>query len=127
MAKEARSWNFATIGPWICHFEIYCQMRGLENALMDTLANPDFLDATVERIDAIQTVMLERMLTELNDELDIVFISDDMGMQDSMLISLDSWETHFKHRLKNWWRWPVNAKCSSLKPSGHATCLSLKK
>lgn len=102
LAKEARSWNFATIGPWISHFEIYCQMRGLENALMDTLANPDFLDATVERIDAIQTVMLERMLTELKDELDIVFISDDMGMQDSMLISLDSWETHFKHRLKNW-------------------------
>ena len=94
LAKEARS--------WISHFEIYCQMRGLENALMDTLANPDFLDATVERIDAIQTVMLERMLTELKDELDIVFISDDMGMQDSMLISLDSWETHFKHRLKNW-------------------------
>ena len=102
LSKEARSWNFATIGPWISHFEIYCQMRGLENALMDTLANPDFLDATVERIDAIQTVMLERMLTELKDELDIVFISDDMGMQDSMLISLDSWETHFKHRLKNW-------------------------
>ena len=77
-------------------------MRGLENALMDTLANPEFLDATVERIDAIQTVMLERMLTELDDELDIVFISDDMGMQDSMLISLDSWEVHFKHRLKKW-------------------------
>ena len=80
LAKEARSWNFATIGPWISHFEIYCQMRGLEYALMDTLANPEFLDATVERIDAIQTVMLERMLTELNDDLDIVFISDDMGM-----------------------------------------------
>lgn len=102
LARKARSWNFATIGPWISHFEIYCQMRGLENALMDTLANPEFLDAAVERIDSIQTVMLERMLTELNDELDIVFISDDMGMQDSMLLSLDSWETHFKHRLKNW-------------------------
>ena len=102
LAKKARSWNFATIGPWISHFEIYCQMRGLENALMDTLAFPEFLDATIERIDAIQTVMLERMLKELNDDLDIVFISDDMGMQDSMLISLDSWETHFKQRLKNW-------------------------
>lgn len=102
LAKKARSWNFATIGPWISHFEIYCQMRGLENALMDTLANPDFLDATIQRIDAIQTVMLERMLVELNDDLDLVFISDDMGMQDNMLISLDSWEMHFKHRLKNW-------------------------
>jgi len=102
LAQEARKWNFATIGPWISHYEIYCQMRGLQNALMDTLAFPDFLDATIERIDAIQTEMLKRFLTELNDYIDLVFISDDMGMQDSMLISLDSWETHFKHRLKNW-------------------------
>ena len=102
LAAEARKWNFATIGPWISHFEIYCQMRGLENALMDTLANPEFLDATIQKIDAVQTVMLERMLTELHDELDIVFISDDMGMQDNMLISLDSWEIHFKPRLKAW-------------------------
>ncbi len=102
LAKRARSWDFATIGPWISHFEIYCQMRGLENALMDTLANPDFLDAAIDRIDAIQTVMLERLLLELEDDIDIIFISDDMGMQDNLLISLDAWETHFKPRLKNW-------------------------
>jgi len=102
LAEKARSWNFATIGPWISHFELYCQMRGLENALADTLLNPEFLDATIEYIDSVQTVMLERMLTELNDCLDIVFISDDMGMQDSMLISLESWETFFKPRLKKW-------------------------
>lgn len=102
LADKARSWNFATIGPWISHFEIYCQMRGLENALMDTLANPEFLDATLDRIDAIQTVMLERMLIELGDRIDIIFISDDMGMQENMLISLEAWETHFKLRLKGW-------------------------
>lgn len=102
LARKARSYQFATIGPWISHFEIYCQMRGLENALMDTLAFPDFLEAALDKIDALQTVMLERMLTELNDELDIVFISDDMGMQDNMLIPLEVWETHFKQRLKRW-------------------------
>jgi hypothetical protein len=26
------------IGPWLSHFEIYCHMRGMENALMDVLA-----------------------------------------------------------------------------------------
>lgn len=102
LAKKARSYGFATIGPWISHFEIYCQMRGIENALLDTLAFPEFLDATIEQIDAIQTKMLERMLKELGDDLDIVFISDDMGMQDNMLISLESWEMYFKSRLKNW-------------------------
>ncbi|MDR2139860.1 MAG: hypothetical protein LBP50_09970 [Tannerella sp.] len=102
LADEARSWNFATIGPWISHFEIYCQLRGLENALIDTLANPEFLDAALDRIDAIQTEMLERMLSELGDRLDLVFISDDMGMQENLLISLESWEAHFKPRLKRW-------------------------
>ena len=101
-ADEARSWNFATIGPWISHFEIYCQMRGLENAMIDTLANPEFLDAALDRIDAIQTQMLERFLRELGDRVDIVFISDDMGMQENLLILLESWEAHFKPRLRKW-------------------------
>ncbi len=98
----ARSWNFATIGPWISHFEIYCQMRGLENSLMDTLACPEFLDATLDRIDSIQTKMLERFIKEMGDRLDIIFISDDMGMQGNLLIPLEVWEEHFKHRLKGW-------------------------
>jgi uroporphyrinogen decarboxylase len=102
LADEARAWGFATIGPWLSHYEIYCQMRGLENALMDTLAEPEFLDAALDRIDAIQTVMLERMLVELGDRLDLVFISDDMGMQENLLISFESWEKHFKPRLKKW-------------------------
>jgi len=101
-AENARSHGFATIGPWISHFEIYCQMRGLENALMDIAADPDFLDATLDRIDAIQTAMLERFLTEMDDLIDIVFISDDMGTQESLLISPDAWRRHFRDRLTNW-------------------------
>ena len=102
LAQKARSWNFATIGPWISHFEIYCQMRGMENALIDVIAEPEFIEATLDRIDAIQTVMLERLLVELGDLLDIVFISDDMGMQETMLMSVANWERHFKPRLKRW-------------------------
>jgi uroporphyrinogen decarboxylase len=101
-AAKARSFDFATIGPWISHFEIYCQMRGLENALMDIAAEPEFVDATLDRIDSIQSEMLERYLTELGDLIDIVFISDDMGTQESLLISPTAWERHFRGRLKAW-------------------------
>lgn len=52
-AERARAFDFATIGPWLSHFEIYCHMRGMENALMDTIAEPDFLHAALDRIDAI--------------------------------------------------------------------------
>jgi len=101
-AERARSFNFATMGPWVSHFEIYCHMRGMENALMDVVAEPEFLEATLERIDAIQTKMMHRFLGELGDLIDIVFISDDMGTQESQLISLDAWKRFFEPRLKNW-------------------------
>jgi uroporphyrinogen decarboxylase len=102
LARRARSFDFATIGPWVSHFEIYCQLRGLENALVDVVADPAFLEATLDHIDRIQTAMLERMLVELGDDLDLVFISDDMGTQESLLISLDAWDRHFRARLERW-------------------------
>lgn len=101
-AERARSFGFATIGPWISHFEIYCHLRGMENALMDTIAEPEFLCATLDRIDAIQTEMLERFLTELGDLIDLVFISDDMGTQESQLISVASWQEYLQPRLTRW-------------------------
>jgi uroporphyrinogen decarboxylase len=102
LAQRARAHGFATIGPWISHFEIYCHMRGMENALMDVVAEPEFLNAALDRIDAIQTAMLERLLGELGDLIDIVFISDDMGTQESQLISTPAYVEHFKPRLKRW-------------------------
>ncbi|WP_043589297.1 uroporphyrinogen decarboxylase family protein [Geminisphaera colitermitum] len=102
LADKARACNFATIGPWISHFEIYCQMRGMENAMMDTLINPEFMDTTLNYIDTIQTAMLERLLTRSGDRLDMIFISDDMGMQHNLLVSTEVWGTHFKPRLKRW-------------------------
>lgn len=99
---RVRKYHFATLGPWVSHFEIYCQMRGLENAMMDLLSEPDFVDAALDRIDAIQTALLERFFAEAADGLDMVFISDDMGSQKSLLISLPAWDAFFRDRLKNW-------------------------
>lgn len=101
-ASKARTYQFATIGPWISFFEIYCHMRGMENALMDIIAEPDFLSATLDRIESIQTHMLERYLNELGDLIDIIFISDDMGTQESQLIAVEAWLEHFKPRMQRW-------------------------
>ena len=102
LAERARKFEFATIGPWLSHFEIYCTMRGMENALMDTIAEPEFLNAALDRIDAIQTAMLDRYLRELGDRIDLVFFSDDMGTQESQLISVASWQEYIQPRLTKW-------------------------
>lgn len=104
LAERARSYSFATIGPWLSFFEIYCHMRGMENALMDVVAEPAFLSATLDRIEDIQTRMLDRYFDELGDLIDIVFVSDDMGTQESQLISLAAWREHFQPRLARWCR-----------------------
>src|SRR5690606_36011165 len=101
-AERARTFDFATIGPWVSFFEIYCHMRGMENAFMDVASEPEFLEAGLDRIEAIQTEMLERYFDEMGDLLDIVFISDDLGTQESQLISVPAWQTHLQPRMKRW-------------------------
>lgn len=101
-AERARSLGFATIGPWVSFFEIYCHLRGMENALMDVVAEPEFLSATLDRIEGIQTRMMDRFFDELGDLIDIVFVSDDMGTQESQLISISAWREHFQPRLARW-------------------------
>jgi uroporphyrinogen decarboxylase len=77
-------------------------MRGMEEALMDVVAEPEFLDAALDRIEAIQSAMLDAFFSELGDLIDIVFISDDLGTQESQLISLNQWRRHLQPRLVRW-------------------------
>jgi uroporphyrinogen decarboxylase len=99
LAVRARSFDFGTIGPWVSHFEIYCHMRGMENALMDLVAEPDFVEAALDRIESIQTEMMQRFFRETGGLLDMVFISDDLGTQESQLMSVPDFERHLKPRI----------------------------
>jgi uroporphyrinogen decarboxylase len=101
LAKRA-SRDFAVIGPWVSFFEIYSQLRGIEQSLLDLLMYPDLVQATLDRIEDIQTEMMHRFLREASGYLDMVFISDDIGMQDNLLMSPESWKYFLKPRMKRW-------------------------
>lgn len=94
--------EFAVLGPWVSLFEVYCQMRGIETALMDLVANPALVTACLDRIEACQTEMMKRFFARAGDALDLVFISDDMGSQQGLLISPTMWDCHFKARMERW-------------------------
>lgn len=94
--------EFATLGPWVSFFEIYCQMRGIEQALMDVMLDPPYVQAVLDRIEEIQTRILENHLARTADDMDCIFVSDDMGSQNGLLISLESWDQFFKDRMKRW-------------------------
>jgi len=97
VAKE-----FVTLGPWISIFEVYCQMRSLEEALMDIVAEPEFLHAALDRIAAVQGEMTRRFLEAADGAIDMVFVSDDIGSQQSLLMSPSAFDEFIFPRLKKW-------------------------
>ena len=94
--------EFAVIGPWVSLYEIYCQLRGLEQALVDLVENPPLVEAILDRVEQIQTEMMRRFFARAGHALDLVFISDDIAGQTSLLISPALWKRHLEPRLRRW-------------------------
>ncbi|NQT60764.1 MAG: hypothetical protein HQ557_17465 [Bacteroidetes bacterium] len=101
---EAKSLSreFVTLGPWISLFEVYCQMRSLEEALIDTIAEPEFLHKALDYIAGSQGEMTRRFLEAADGAIDMVFVSDDMGSQKSLLMSPAAFDEFIFPRLKQW-------------------------
>ena len=74
-------------------FEQSWNMRGFENAFVDTVAHPNFYQELIERIFEQQMAILEKVLTL---PLDGFLFSDDYGGQDGIMIGAERWRKYFK-------------------------------
>jgi uroporphyrinogen decarboxylase len=99
---ERAARNYAVIGPWVSFFEIYCQLRGLEQSMMDLVESPELVEAILDRVESLQTEMMKRFFARAGKNLDLVFISDDIAGQQSLLMSAGMWQQHLQPRLKRW-------------------------
>lgn len=77
---------------FISLFEVYTAMRGFEKALMDLYIEKELAHFALDRIRDIQLAYIERSLDAAGDGIDIVYFSDDMGMQDRQLFGTDIWD-----------------------------------
>ena len=68
-------------------FYLYSRMRGMERALTDLLDRPAIAAAALERIDWIHAALFERILAEMDGLLDFVYVAEDLGTQESLLLS----------------------------------------
>jgi uroporphyrinogen decarboxylase len=76
-------------------FEVYCKLRPMDLSLMDLYVEPELADYIIDKIFTIQKEYIEKAFEVCGDALDIVYLSDDMGMQDRQLISVEVWEARF--------------------------------
>jgi len=82
-------------------FERSWTLRGFEQALMDSAAEPEFYDALIESIAIHQMRIIERLL-EL--PVDAIMFSDDWGYQEGVILGPEAWRRYMKPRLKRMYR-----------------------
>lgn len=85
---EALAWSGY---PILCGsyepFYLYSRMRGMERALLDLVDAPAVAEAALERIHWIHERLLGRILDAAGDLIDFVYVAEDLGTQESLLMS----------------------------------------
>jgi uroporphyrinogen decarboxylase len=88
--------HFITCNLGFCLFERAWALRGFETFLMDLVLDPPFAEDLLERITAIQLVLIHRFI-DLG--VDGGYFGDDYGAQTSLLFSPRTWRRMIKPRL----------------------------
>jgi uroporphyrinogen decarboxylase len=94
LAEEARSLHEDT--PYavvyvsgVSPFEQLTLLRGLDAWLIDLVTDPEFADALLRTVTDLMVNGAVRFLSEAGDSVDILVMGDDLGSQNSTLISPD--------------------------------------
>jgi uroporphyrinogen decarboxylase len=87
--RLAEQGEYAILGcPWLLFpFERAHAMQGLDRFLENMAANPEFAEALLWKIESICEGIMGRFLEEAGEHLDIIKIGDDLGTQESLLVS----------------------------------------
>lgn len=86
LAEENQYAILAT--PWLLFpFERAHAMQGMEAFLLNMARDPDFARALLEKIAVYCKQLMGRFLDELGDNVDMIKIGDDLGTQNSLVIS----------------------------------------
>lgn len=68
-------------------FYLYCRLRGMERALEDLISAPAIAEAILERIAKFDYVLTRRILDAVGGSLLFSYVAEDLGTQDSLLMS----------------------------------------
>lgn len=79
-------------------FETAWALRGLDQMMMDFILDPDLVNRILD-IPMNYHLRAAKNLVELG--VDMIWLGDDVGAQNNMMISPDMWRTFFKPRMEN--------------------------
>lgn len=104
-----------------CLLELLFRIRGMENTFYDLLAAPDLANELLSKATAFAVETAERSCEKY--PLDWLWSGDDVGGQQSMMLSPELWRDMFKPKLKkifdvgkNRGLWIAYHSCGSIRP-----------
>ncbi len=68
-------------------FLIYCQLRGLEQAFVDLVADPEMVCACLDKLFDLAYEQTRRIFEALPGRVDISYVAEDFGAQEALLMS----------------------------------------
>ncbi|MFH0990766.1 MAG: uroporphyrinogen decarboxylase family protein [bacterium] len=75
-------------------FLIYCAMRGMEQAFLDFLEQPDILEAALDHIFDFHYQLNQRTFEIGRGRIDVTYVAEDLGGQSSLLMSVENIREH---------------------------------
>jgi uroporphyrinogen decarboxylase len=93
---EQTSYAVVGDGGFKNHWEVCFLLRGLDQILMDLLIDPDFVRALLEKILEINLIATGRFLEEAGPYIHIFKAADDLGMQQGLMMSPDTYRSIIK-------------------------------
>ena len=101
LRAKCEQWSsYPILGGCYEPFYLYCRLRGMERALADLAVNPAIPEAAMERIYYIHETVIRRSLQAAHGLVDFVYVAEDLGTQNSLLMS----PAAFRHFIKPWLR-----------------------
>jgi uroporphyrinogen decarboxylase len=77
-------------------FENSWYMRGFEKTFMDMILAPELVHSIMGHVADFWIVHSDRILAAAGDLVDLMFVGDDIGHQQGLLLSLEMWERFIK-------------------------------
>jgi len=81
-------------------FLTYCYLRGMEQAFIDLVENPDIVHACLDRLFGLAYASIERIYEQIPGRVLLTYVAEDMGSQESLLFSPAQIRTFLLPRMK---------------------------
>lgn len=81
-------------------FQTALELDGYDQFYMDLILNPEFAHALLDKVTEIYKAMYTRYLQEVGEFIQAIYLTDDLGTQNSLLMSPDMWRQFIMPREK---------------------------